>query len=328
MLTEKLQENISFIKDALPAEDIIVYRFRTQSGTECAAVYADGLVDKAVLGDLAARPLIERLAFEDGRTSKDDVQEEKAEGGAGERQPGEAGAEKVKETLLFPEIKEETEPKTLFKEVLDGNCLFLVDGIAKGFIVGAKKPPVRAVAEPPTDVAVKGPREGFIEDIKTNMALLRKRLKTPDLRFEMSKVGRRSETNVAVCWLEGISDSKIKDEIVRRIREIDIDYIPDSSYIADFLVPRKHSFFRQIGTTENRTSLPLNWRKAGSVFLWTVPPSPSPRHSFFSRTFRAEKITTSPPLWPPFFAPSGLSRCSSRSCCPHFMSVLSFSKCS
>lgn len=250
MLTEKLQENISFIKDALPAEDIIVYRFRTQSGTECAAVYADGLVDKAVLGDLAARPLIERLAFEDGRTSKDDVQEEKAEGGAGERQPGEAGAEKVKETLLFPEIKEETEPKTLFQEILDGNCLFLVDGIAKGFIVGAKKPPVRAVAEPPTDVAVKGPREGFIEDIKTNMALLRKRLKTPDLRFEMSKVGRRSETNVAVCWLEGISDSKIKDEIVRRIREIDIDYIPDSSYIADFLVPRKHSFFRQIGTTE------------------------------------------------------------------------------
>lgn len=88
MLTEKLQENISFIKDALPAEDIIVYRFRTQSGIECAAVYADGLVDKAVLGDLAARPLIERLAFEGGRTSKDGAQEEKRKAGQGSDNPG------------------------------------------------------------------------------------------------------------------------------------------------------------------------------------------------------------------------------------------------
>ena len=125
-----------------------------------------------------------------------------------------------------------------------------MDGLETGLIVGAKMLPARAVMEPPTDIAVKGPREGFIEDIKTNMALLRKRLKTPGLKFELTKVGKRSATNIAVCYLDGISDEKVKKEIVRRIEEIDIDCIPDSSYIADFIAPRKHSLFRQIGTTE------------------------------------------------------------------------------
>lgn len=234
-LTKSLRDNIQSIKGVLAADDILVYSFRAGDGTECAVVYADGLVDKAVIGDLAARPLAE-LGIR--KNPSDD----------GDR--GEMNADTVKDSLLFPEIKEQEDVQELLKEILDGNCLLLADGIAKGFIVGAKKPPVRAVAEPPTDIAVKGPREGFIEDIKTNMALLRKRLKTPMLRFEMSKVGRRSETNVAVCWLKGISDEKIKDKIVKRIGEIDIDYIPDSSYIADFLAPRKHSVFRQIGTTE------------------------------------------------------------------------------
>lgn len=68
--------------------------------------------------------------------------------------------------------------------------------------------PVRAVAEPPTDIAIKGPREGFIEDIKTNMVLLRKRLKTSELKFELQKAGRRSQTNIAVCYLDGIVDQK------------------------------------------------------------------------------------------------------------------------
>ena len=229
-LTEKLEENIRALKGVLASEDILVYTFRAGCGTDCAILYADGIVDKAVLGDLAARPLAEIGKKEGGRAALT----EKA----------------VRESLLFPEVKELTDPEEMCREVLDGNCLLLADGIAEGFVVGAKKPPVRAVAEPPTGVAVKGPREGFIEDVKTNMSLIRKRLKSPALRFEMLKAGRRSETNIAVCWLEGIADADVREEVSRKIGAIDIDYIPDSSYIADFLSPEKHSVFRRVGTTE------------------------------------------------------------------------------
>lgn len=217
------------IKDMLPSEDILVYSFDSaDKSMNFAIVYADGVVNKEFLGDLVARPL-KRLSLP---------------------KSGKVNLSELKECVLFPELKEETRLDELIKEILDGNSVLLANGLKTGVIAGAKLPPARAVTEPPTDVAVKGPREGFVEDVKTNMALLRKRLKTPDLRFEMQNVGKRSKTHVAVCYLKGIADEGAKDEIVKKLKQIDTDIIVDSSYIATFLAPRKRSIFRQTGTTE------------------------------------------------------------------------------
>lgn len=230
-LSKTLNENLTKLKTLLPSEDILTYSFETADKLSCAIIYADGVVNKQLLGDLIARPL-SRISF-------------KNEGGMSA-----LNAEAVEKTLLFPELKRAENFDDCAKEILDGNSLLLMDGIEVGFIVGAKLLPNRAVIEPPTDVAVKGPREGFIEDVKTNMALVRKRLKTPDLRFEMLKVGKRSDTSVALCWLSGTSNEDVKEEIKKKIEQIQIDNIPDSSYIAALISPRKHSIFRTVGTTE------------------------------------------------------------------------------
>ena len=161
-----------------------------------------------------------------------------------------ANEKALEKSLLFPELKVKTELSESVKEILDGNSLLLVDGMDKGYIVGAKLLPNRAVIEPPTDIAVKGPREGFIEDIKTNMSLVRKRLKSPDLRFETLRVGKRSDTAVTVCWLHGIADEKVKKDVTDKLGALQIDNVPDSSYIAAMLTPRKHSLFHTLGTTE------------------------------------------------------------------------------
>ena len=226
-----LTKNLTELKNRLPSEDILTYSFETEDAISCAIVYSDGVVNKQLLGDLIARPL--------SRTSL------KKEGGRYA-----SNKEFIQKSLLFPELKTAENFEKATKEILDGNSLLIVDGIDVGFVVGAKLIPTRAVTEPPTDVAIKGPREGFVEDIKTNMALVRKRLKTPDLRFETLRVGKRSDTAVAVCWLEGTSNGKIKDEIKKKIERIDIDNIPDSSYIAALLSPKTHSVFRTVGTTE------------------------------------------------------------------------------
>ncbi len=198
---------------------------------DCALIYADGMVNKELLGALVARPL-SALAL-------------KKEGGRYEQKEN-----AVETTARFPELKRKEKISEMVKEVLDGNTLLLIDGLTVGFIAGAKLLPVRTIMEPPTDVTVKGPREGFIEDIKTNMSLVRKRLKTPDLRFETLRVGKRSDTAVAVCWLEGTSNAEVLAQIKKKIGEIQIDNIPDSSYIAAFLSPRPHSIFHSLGTTE------------------------------------------------------------------------------
>ncbi len=219
------------MKTLLPSEDILTYDFTTADGTACCIFYADGVVNKQLLGDLVARPLA-RISF-------------KKEGGKVA-----LNEKDLQETLLFPELKRAENFEDAVKEILDGNSLLLVDTLNVGFIVGAKLIPTRAVMEPPTDVAVKGPREGFIEDVKTNMALVRKRLKAPDLRFETLRVGRRSQTAVVLCWLEGTSNGEALAQLKKKIEQIDVDNVPDSSYIAALVSPRKHSIFRTVGTTE------------------------------------------------------------------------------
>ena len=230
-LSKTLSKNLTELKKLLPSEDILTYSFISQDDVSCAIIYADGIVNKQLLGDLVARPL-SRLSLknEGGRVA--------------------LNADFLEKTLLFPELKTVDDFQNAIKEILDGNSLLLVDSVSTGFIIGAKLLPNRAVTEPPTDVAIKGPREGFIEDVKTNMSLVRKRLKSPDLRFETLRVGKRSDTAVTLCYLAGTSNEDVIAEIKQKIQKIDVDHIPDSSYISALISPRKHSLFHSLGSTE------------------------------------------------------------------------------
>ncbi|MBQ5926456.1 MAG: spore germination protein [Clostridia bacterium] len=227
-LVSSLRENLTEFKKRLPAEDILTYPFRSFDGSVSFAVlYADGLVNKEFLGALTARPLLSVSAKE-----------------------SQLSFTAVKERLLFPELKENTDFSALTEEILDGNAVLLIDGINTAVVVGAKQPPARSVVEPPTGVSVKGPREGFVEDIKINLALVRKRLKSPNLQFKTTKIGKQSKTHVALCFLDGTVNQRVLQEIEERLNGIDLDVLPDSSYLSDMIAPRKHSIFQQLGQTE------------------------------------------------------------------------------
>lgn len=221
----------------MPAEDIFFHSFTLTDGTPCAVVYADGMVNKQLLGDLVLRPL-EKLSF----AQKD--------GGRAETNGEKEILQTLRKTLLFPELKEAKDFQNAVKEILDGNALVLVENLPLALVVGTKLLPVRAITEPPTDVAVKGPREGFIEDIKTNMVLVRKRLKSANLRIETSRIGKQSDTMIGLCYLQGVADEDIKKQVENRLKKTQIDCVPDSSYIAAMIAERKLSIFRSVGTTE------------------------------------------------------------------------------
>lgn len=220
-----VRKNAETMKTILPSEDVLVYTFTTGGNVSCAIVYADGMVNKQLLGDLAARPL---TMLKDAALT----------------------VETIKRTVLFPEVKIAATPAAAAREILDGNALLLCEGVDCGVIVGAKLVPVRTITEPPTSIAVKGPREGFIEDVKTNMALVRKRLKTGNLRFEALHVGKQTDTSVALCYLSGIANETVLNALKKRLGEINTDVIIDSSYVAAFIAPRRYTLFRETGTTE------------------------------------------------------------------------------
>lgn len=219
-----LEKNIKAVKDVLVSEDILVFGFKSSDGKRFAAIYADGIADKQILGELVVKPL---------RGVKKD-----------------APLDEVKQLLASPEIKDGKKTDDAIKEISDGNAVLFVDGEKDFIILGIKAPPVRAIAEPPTQVAVKGPREGFIEDIKTNLGLVRKRLKSKDLKVKTLKAGERSDTAVAIVYIDGVCPEGLAERIQKEIEENSIDFIPDSSYISQFVSKRPRSMFKRCGSCE------------------------------------------------------------------------------
>ena len=128
MFMVTLEKNIKSVKDVLTSQDIIVFEFNSQEGKKFAAVYADGLADKQLLGELVVKPL---------KTARENC-----------------SLEEVKGILASPEVKDGKKIKDAVNEISDGNVVLFVDGEKDFLIIGLKNPPGRSVAEPPTQVTI------------------------------------------------------------------------------------------------------------------------------------------------------------------------------
>lgn len=219
-----LKERIEGVKNILTSEDILVAEFDSLSGKKFACIYADGIVDKNMIGELVIKPL---------KAAERDIT-----------------AEGAKRMLASPDVKDGKDLPDAVKNISDGNAVLYIDGEEDFYIIGVKLPPGRSVAEPPTQVAVKGPREGFTEDIKINLGLVRKRLKSDKLKIKTITVGKQSQTTVAICYLEGVCPEGLPEKIEKQILNNEIDVIPDSSYVAGFMSERPHSLFKRNSTCE------------------------------------------------------------------------------
>ena len=138
----------------------------------------------------------------------------------------------------------------LSDKVCDGDIGLVIDGATEYMVLSMRNYIMRSIQEPPMSVNIKGPREGFIEDMKINMTMIRRRLRTPELRFDMFKVGQYTQTGVSVVYINGVADDEIVKEIEKRIQDINIDGIIDSSYISRHIEDNASSLFTQVGTAE------------------------------------------------------------------------------
>ena len=205
----------------------------TANGKACALFYIDGLSDKMLLEQDVIAPVSnsKTLFATDG-----------------------ASDEEVRKELLDALFFCQDIPVLPFDEgiakIAEGDVALFVDGRENFFMFSLRRFEKRSVAEPPTATVLKGPREGFIEEIKTNTALIRRRLKTPDLVFENMCVGRYSSTPVSVVYIDGVAEKKTVDAVKRKLEGIDTDGVIDSAYIASFLEPSPFSLFKRIGNSE------------------------------------------------------------------------------
>lgn len=134
----------------------------------------------------------------------------------------------------------ERDEEKLLTAVFSGKTLLMVEGYDGGILLEAKTYPTRAVKEPDTSKVLRGSHDGFTENIMQNAALLRRRIRTPELTLERHQIGGRSACDVALVYLKGEAEEAQLDILRRKLAAIDVGSIAMSQEsVAECIVPKQ-----------------------------------------------------------------------------------------
>ncbi|MFC5449756.1 spore germination protein [Paenibacillus aestuarii] len=134
--------------------------------------------------------------------------------------------------------------------IVEGNTVLQIDGEAKFYLLGTELKKERAVNIPVNERVLRGSNEALIENVSTNINLMRKMIATPDLVVKYYRLGRRSNTKVAVLYLRDLANEEVIQEFERRIGSIDIDYIEAPGFIEELIEEKRFSLFPQLLISE------------------------------------------------------------------------------
>ncbi|MDR3207497.1 MAG: spore germination protein, partial [Oscillospiraceae bacterium] len=135
-------------------------------------------------------------------------------------------------------------------DAIRGSAVLLVPGVEKALCFEAKGFPSRGVSEPSDETVIKGAKEGFVENVRANTGLVRRRVRTPDLRITETTVGRQTETTVSLLHIEGLTDPALVAELRRRIDAMDVDAVLMAQDIEEHLADEKTALFPLTLNTE------------------------------------------------------------------------------
>lgn len=226
-------------------------------GTDVTLFYIESLIDKQLFSSGILAPL-EKLKKNESETQQESSNKnlqnsnKTSEGNKRENNKDSESSclkEQIKsEIVSISSVEECTDLNQIIDKILAGSVAIVLE--KEAICCPIFKAEKRGIEEPPNSRVIKGPREGFVEDIYSNVGLVRKRVKSKDLRLVDVFVGKQTNTQVTMIYLEGIAKPEIVEEVKRRLKKINIDAIIDSYYIESLLEADKIKFFRRVGNTE------------------------------------------------------------------------------
>lgn len=135
-------------------------------------------------------------------------------------------------------------------ELLGGSTLIFLQDSTVALAASTSGGEKRSVEEPTSQTVTRGPKESFTEGIKTNLSLIRRRIKSPNLRVEYKQIGKQTQTNIGIVYMKGIVNDKVVEEVRLRLDRIDTDSILESGYIEEFIQDAAITPFPTIENTE------------------------------------------------------------------------------
>lgn len=235
-LTNDINKNIQMIREHLCHTEDFMTKQMTFNNKKCAILFLDSMVNKENLQSNVIGPIIEMKSRE------------------------------IENVVKATELKFSSEISEVGTNLLEGFCTILLenDAIAKSVFVGeiAK----RAIEEPVNERSIKSSHDGFVEDLGTNILLLRKRIKSPQLKVKNFTFGKISNTKVSMVFMESLANKKNIEEIERRITSLEVDHLFSSGEFEEYIEDNPYSMFPQMLTTE-RPDRASSYLMEGKILL-------------------------------------------------------------
>ncbi len=155
-----------------------------------------------------------------------------------------------KHILADSDVKEVNTYGKVIDALLSGDSILFIDGVSTAFVCDTKKLPGRSVSKAEIEMSLQGPNEAFIENFRTNTALIRKFIKDENLIFETIEVGTESKTKCALTYISTIANDSLIEEVKTRLNGISIDYLLDSGQLEQLIEDKTYIVSPLILNTE------------------------------------------------------------------------------
>ena len=129
----------------------------------------------------------------------------------------------LKKFIPYGEVGVVTDMETMMTQLLSGISCFLIDGYGAALTVDCRTYPARSVDEPDKEKVMRGSKDGFVETLVFNTALVRRRIRDPQLAIEAVQLGKASKTDIAICYMSGRVDQQLLEDVKKRISKISVD---------------------------------------------------------------------------------------------------------
>ncbi|WIV12273.1 spore germination protein [Proteiniborus sp. MB09-C3] len=234
--SKNLEENMKKLKEVFKdCDDVLFRNFKVGAEQihEFAVIQIDGIADKDFVNQHVLRPLM----LEGRGKAPEDVRD-------GLFRLSMDGA------IATTELKEIDNLTEAIDSILVGDTAVIINGYEKIIIIGSRGYPTRGINEAESETVVRGPRDGFVETLKFNTGLIRKRIRDTKFKVKNMQAGERSKTDIAVLYIEDIANPNLVKEIIKRIESIKIDAVLESSYVEQLIEDSHYSPFPQLESTE------------------------------------------------------------------------------
>ena len=170
--------------------------------------------------------------------------------------------------LGFAQVSYVEDWQALIKNLLSGQTILIVDGFGKAVSIDTRTYPGRSIEEPDTEKVTRGAKDGFVENIIMNTALMRGRIRDPKLTFELHQVGKDSKTDVAVAYIQGKADEVLLEKVRKKLDDLQVTSLTmGMQSLKELMIPR--SYFHPLPSvfTTERPDVASSYLEEGYVLL-------------------------------------------------------------